>query len=344
MAFSSPPLPDDQIREEPIILFGHGNFIQERCDDPEVQGGKIALIAFKHFRVQKPPNGLDRMHSTFLKQIAYNQRVMEAEDQIAGINCDVPHFLSDMTLDPEERLIICVNGSEEMKRNEEAIGGQFWIQGDRHMTAFNRVPEGMTNTRESAVLAEAAEAVSWRHALELDGPRKGQTVIIFPKDVPDLDDFLSSGDPNIHSEEGHPIAFTTILEQSQKFEKPPIFWREDSEPITSDELLSEKVPEWMATSKQVATGNRKRVLENGPDKMNSSDEDDSDMKPDVLEGMYTSEMDPETGPVKLTKAQVAGQKAAAHAKKVSNPPPRSQTPESDSGSSDDDTLDRPEWI
>jgi hypothetical protein len=64
------------------------------------------------------------MQSTFLKEVAYNQRVMEAEDEIAGINCDVPHFLGDMAFVPEEQVIVCVNGSEEMKRNEEAIGGQ----------------------------------------------------------------------------------------------------------------------------------------------------------------------------------------------------------------------------
>jgi hypothetical protein len=39
--------------------------------------------------------------------------------------------------------------------------------------------------------------------------------------------------------------------------------------------------------------------------MNSSDEDDSDMKPDELTEMYTSEMDPKKGPIKLTQAQVA---------------------------------------
>jgi hypothetical protein len=33
------------------------------------------------------------MRSTFLKQVAYNQRAIEAEDEIAGINCDVADFL-----------------------------------------------------------------------------------------------------------------------------------------------------------------------------------------------------------------------------------------------------------
>jgi hypothetical protein len=65
----------------------------------------------------------------------------------------------------------------------------------------------------------------------------------------------------------------------------------------------------------VATGSRKRVLENGADKVNSDDEEDPDMKPDELTGMYTSQMDPEKGPIKLTQAQVAAQKAAAKAPK-----------------------------
>jgi hypothetical protein len=83
MAFTHPTLPDDQIRAEPSILFGPGCYLQERYDDPEVQGGKIALIAFSHLRAQKPPNGLDRMQSTFVKQVAYNERVIKAEDEIA---------------------------------------------------------------------------------------------------------------------------------------------------------------------------------------------------------------------------------------------------------------------
>jgi hypothetical protein len=222
-----------------------------------------------------------------------------------------------------------------MKRNVEAIGGKLWVQGNRQMTAFNRVPQGMASTSESAVLAAVAEAVSWRHALELDGPRKGQRIIIFPKNVPHLDDFLRSGDPNVHPEDGHPIACATILEQSQKFENPPMFWREDSEPITTDAVLSEKVPEMMAIAKQVATGNRKRVLEDGPDVLNSDDEEDPDMKPDVLSGMYTEGMDPKQGPIKLTQAQAAAQKAAAHAQKALKVPPRSQSPVYNSSDDDD---------
>jgi hypothetical protein len=121
MAFTHTTRPDDEVREEPTILFGPGSFLQERYVDPEVQGGKIALIAFKQIRAQKPPNGLDRMWSIYLKQVAYNQRAIEAENEVAGINCDIADFLLGMSIDPEKQLIICVNGSEEMKRDEEAI-------------------------------------------------------------------------------------------------------------------------------------------------------------------------------------------------------------------------------
>jgi hypothetical protein len=55
--------------------------------------------------------------------------------------------------------------------------------------------------------------------------------------------------------------------------------------------------------------------------------------------MYTPEMDPTKGPVKLTQNQVAVQKAAAHMLKV---PPRSQSPVG--GSSDDDDPTGSEWI
>jgi hypothetical protein len=125
MAFTFPTLPDGQLREIPTIIFGRGHTLQERYDDPEVQGGRIALIAFKHIRVQKPPNYLDRMQSRYLKQIAYNDRVIEAEKEVASITCDVPEFLSGMTLDPNDQVVICVNGSEEMKRGEAAAEANF---------------------------------------------------------------------------------------------------------------------------------------------------------------------------------------------------------------------------
>jgi hypothetical protein len=180
MAFTYPPV--SEVHEEPSILFGSECFLQERYDDEEVQGGKIALIASKQMRAQKPSNGLNRMQSTFLKQVAYNQRIIDAEGEIAGINSDAPHFLSEMTM--EEPVFVCINCCEEMKRNEEAITGQLWIQGDRQMSASNKVYDGMVSSRDSALLSAAAEAIQWKHPLELPGQRIGQRVIIYPKDLP----------------------------------------------------------------------------------------------------------------------------------------------------------------
>jgi hypothetical protein len=116
----------------------------------------------------------------------------------------------------------------------------------------------------------------------------------------------------------------------------------------------------MAAAGQVATGNRQRVLEDGDDKMASSDEDDPKMKPDELTGMYTSEMDPKQGPRKLSQSEAARQRAVAQARKeemiLSVPRVESPDPEftfesteppnvlKSGGSSDDDTLDRPEYI
>jgi hypothetical protein len=127
MAFSAPSL--EQAQNEPTILFGPGHTLQERYPDPEVQGGKIALIAFEQNRVQKLPNDLDRMQSSLQRQIACNQRIMEAEAEIAGINSDLPRFLWGMRFTDEEQVIICANGSESMKRNEEQIAGQFGSKG-----------------------------------------------------------------------------------------------------------------------------------------------------------------------------------------------------------------------
>jgi hypothetical protein len=260
----------------------------------------------------------------------------------------------------DEPVFVCINSSEEMKREEQAIAGQLWVQGDRQMTASNIAPQGMANTRESAHLYAAAEAVTWNHASQPDSPRKGQRVVIFPKDLPQLDEFLVTCDPNADSEDGHSLAYEAILRESQKFETTPLFLREDCDMVVNDPLLAANVPEWLPKSRQVATGNSRRVLEDGADVMSSSDEDDPKMKPDELTGVYTAEMDPKAGPQVLSPSQAAYQRAVGKARKeqmilsaprVASPLPEevfSATPQVDllksGGSSDDDTLDKPEYI
>jgi hypothetical protein len=159
-----------------------------------------------------------------------------------------------------------------------------------------------------------------------------------------LEAVLSTGDPTIDSADGHPIAYTQLLPASQSYEHPPIFLKEDSPQVTTSEN-ADKVPVWMNIAAQVATGNRKMPLEDGPDVMNSDDDDAiEDVKPDEEKGMYTSEMAPEKGPVKLSQAQVATQKAAAHALRdlELRALPRSQS--SVGGSSDEDEPTDSEWV
>jgi hypothetical protein len=90
----------------------------------------------------------------------------------------------------------------------------------------------------------------------------------------------------------------------------------------------------MNIAAQVATGNRRMVLEDGPDKMNSDDDDAPEEEHgDELTGMYTPEMDPKKGPVKLTQGQMLESLKA---------PPRSQSPVG--GSSDEDDPNAPEFV
>jgi hypothetical protein len=59
-ALSYPRCPDRHSKMNAAVLFN--GVLQERYDDTEVQGGKIALIAVNSIKVQKPPNCLDRMN------------------------------------------------------------------------------------------------------------------------------------------------------------------------------------------------------------------------------------------------------------------------------------------
>jgi hypothetical protein len=155
-----------------------------------------------------------------------------------------------------------------------------------------------------------------------------------------LDEFLATSDPNFDSEDGHPMAYEAILRESAKFEATPLFLREDSNPVVSDPVLSAVVPEWLAKARQVATGNRRRVLEDERDVPDSSDEDDPNMKPDTFEGAYTAEMDPKAGPKVLSPAQAAYQKAAgmAIASLQKSEPDRQPTPLTSTANSEDEGM------
>jgi hypothetical protein len=80
------------------------------------------------------------------------------------------------------------------------------------------------------------------------GPRKGQRFVIYPKELTQLDQVLNTGDLNIDSKDGHPIAYASIPQASQAFERAPIFLWEDHERITSDPIWSVDVPKWLNTA------------------------------------------------------------------------------------------------
>jgi hypothetical protein len=87
----------------------------------------------------------------------------------------------------------------------------------------------------------------------------------------------------------------------------------------------------------VATGNRRRVLENGPDIWHSDDEAKEDVVPDEEHNMHTSEMDPKKGTVKISQYEAARKPAAASALKAAEA-------QVAAGSSDNDDPESPDMV
>jgi hypothetical protein len=247
-AVSYPPCPDEHSQMSAAVLFN--GVLQERHDDPEVQGGKIAPIAANSKTMQKPPNCLDRMNARKLKQDAYNERVSQAEERISGINCDIADFLSGMS--STSTITVYINAGASMKKNEAILGGQFWQQEGRSMTAVNGVIDGMPNTRESAILAVAVEAVEWKHPIEFvtdDGKRATTRIVIYPAEMPKIEEALSNFSQNpSEAEDGSHIAISKILERSAEYASAPRFFREDSAELLNDPELAASVPLWMSTA------------------------------------------------------------------------------------------------
>jgi hypothetical protein len=146
-----------------------------------------------------------------------------------------------------------------------------------------------------------------------DPPRKGQRIVIYPKDLVQLDVVLSTGDPNVNPESGHPTAYERILAHAQTFENPPIFIKDDADSVTADPKYAGLVPAWMCMAERIATGSRSRVPEDGPDTWHSDDEATEDVEPDKELNAYTPEMDPKFGPKVLTAQEAARMLATANA-------------------------------
>jgi hypothetical protein len=153
---------------------------------------------------------------------------------------------------------------------------------------------------------------------------------------------------NVEEDKGHHIAYQKVLAAAQTYEHPPLFLSEDCDQITSEPGKAEEVANWMCIAERVATGNRKRVLEDGPDTWCSDDEAKEDVEADKELGMYTSEMDPKKGPKKLSQAEAARQRAiqktvqdfrqASRELKSHAPEQRQPTPLTSPVNSDDEEM------
>jgi hypothetical protein len=111
-----------------------------------------------------------------------------------------------------------------MKKNESILGGQYWKQGERNMTATNDIIEGMPNTREAAILSAAVEAVEWQHPTEpeIEGKRSGRRVIIYLSQMPQLEEAMNAFPDNpTPFEDGSHIAFARILTSCSQFAISP---------------------------------------------------------------------------------------------------------------------------
>jgi hypothetical protein len=219
-----------------------------------------------------------------------------------------------MNLDPAISVIFCVDASESLKRHEQFIGGQLWLQEDRKITATNLIFLGMPNDANSTALVAIAEAVEWKHAFEPSSEkRQRQCVVIYPPTSDKLEEVLATGDSNRDPEAGHDMACQRIFEACASFEQLPRFYSSSSPELLASEVGS-KVAEWMHTAKQVSVGGRKQVLEDGNDVCDSESDSENEDHGEVLSGMYTSKIpvDKEGNPLsaayKLSPEQVAAQR------------------------------------
>jgi hypothetical protein len=298
LVLTRPPLSDERSASDWARFLFRGTLQEERYPDPEVRGGKIALIEVNQQSVQMPPNSLDHTHSSFLKQVAYSQRVFKAEDETASINTELADFLLNFSTNPVDQVVICVSAWEQIKRHEQAVAGQLWMQGDKKMSAANVSLPGMANDSDAALLTAVVEAVEWKHPLEPDsGPRPGQRVIIYPPELDQLQAVLSTDRSAWNVADGQEEACERIVSGRDQFEHAPMFFSSDQEELRN-QRNGEKIYEWMRTASQIATWNRRQVIENGPDVMNSeSDSDNEQHEDEILDGYVWIKTDAHGNPL-----------------------------------------------
>jgi hypothetical protein len=182
---SYPPIPNEQSEAHAEMLFSgvsHG----VRAPNPEIPGGHIAHIATNNNGVQTPPNSLDRMHACPQKQVAFNQRILKSEEEVAGISADLADF----------PLFACVNVGGRML-GTQPMCGQLWTQKDRQVSATCFHMEGLGNSREEVALSKVVDLSSWRDSLETtQGPddlQLGQRVVVYPKFLEHIKNIFATG-------------------------------------------------------------------------------------------------------------------------------------------------------
>jgi hypothetical protein len=232
------------------------------------------------------------MHASLSKQIAFNRRVLSAEEQIAGINLGLGDFLQDMSFDESEPLFVCVGGNHAM-RGTKPIGGQYWRQGNRETAAINVVLDGMDGGQESVLLSAIHEAVDWRHTLEMAADpcfkRPGQRVVVYPASLSKFALVMATWNAGYDLEGGHCDAYERIFAECDTFANRPIFVAADREAIGSWPVVAKEVSIWMEQTREIALAGHGQVHQDGRDACRSeSDSEHSDHGEDIpYESAYT---------------------------------------------------------
>jgi hypothetical protein len=150
------------------------------------------------------------------------------------------------------------------------------------MTATNKVLDGMDSSRESVALSAIADAVGWRHALEITSDpnyrRRCQRVIMYPR-LPKFSTLMITGNVGLDMDGGHDIAYERIMNECQTWHEDcrPLFMPEDSSDLARWPALAQHAAEWMEGGKCIGVAGYRKVLEDGPDVCESeSDSEHSD--------------------------------------------------------------------
>jgi hypothetical protein len=158
-------------------------------------------------------------------------------------------------------------------------------------------------------------------------------MIIYPEDMPpikeELEAFMSH--PSEMEDNKH-VAYEHIATGIGESVVAPKFCRLDSDIVQRDPVFAAAAPEMLTLATQVSVGSSTLVLENGPNVMNSSDEDSSEGDHgEVLTGVYANGL---KAPVVLSQSDVAFQKGRTHALKTSGFWVDSNAPDTTSTTSD----------